>query len=387
MRQPSLCDPEIGRTARAPEGCGRRRRPGGRGVPWLLVLATSLACASQSGEIAPVPAPARERAAPLLWIADAPGRGALYLFGSVHVGPENGMAFDPGLRAAWERSEELVVEVDMTKVTPEQMMEARLRHAFLPAPGRVDDLLSDETLELLNSHVEERGMGLERFRNMKPWAIAATITYEALAEMGLEPEQGVDQQFMGAALGVKPIVELESFDAQLAVLGGLDDDEQDLMLRDTLERFDEIVDQTIELMDAWGGGDEATLEDVLFAPLRDHPELAGYYERVFFDRNRAMAERIDALSRDGTTRFVVLGAGHMVGSRGVPRLLADRGFRVRRVSADGSDQAERPLSPPRPPASGPGRRSPRAAPSGRRPYRRRSGYPPGCSAVACPRGR
>ena len=36
---------------------------------------------------------------------------------------------------------------------------------------------------------------------------------------------------------------------------------------------------------------------------------------------------------DGKTRFVVLGAGHMLGSRGIPTQLAERGFRVRRLEA------------------------------------------------------
>ncbi len=305
----------------------------------------------------------------------------------MHVGHRNGIAFDPALRAAWERSDELVVEVDMTKVTPEQMMEMTLRHAVLPPPHSVDELLSEPTRALLRRYAEERGISLAGIWNMKPWAIVAMITYDALGEMGLEAEQGVDEQFMGAALGVKPIVELETLDAQLAMFDGLDDESQDLILRDTLEHFDEIADQTTALMDAWGDGDEETLEEAIFAPLREHPELAGYYERVFFDRNRAMADRLDALSRDGTTRFVVLGAGHMVGARGIPRLLADRGFRVRRIFAAGPDPPERALSPPRSPAASPGRRSPRAAPSGQRPCRRRSACRPGCSVVASRRRR
>ena len=378
MRWPSLSEPEIGRTARTPEGPDRRRRPGGPGVPRVVLLALALACASPVGESAP------DRVDPLLWSADAPGRGALYLLGSVHVGPENGIAFDPILRAAWERSEELVVEVDMTKVTPQQLMEVTLGYFFLAPPATVEEVLSDETVELLRRHCADHGLEFEQVRTMKPWAIGLMITFAALDEMGLDSEQGVDLQFLGAALGEKPIVELESLEAQFAILEGVDDASQDLMLRDTLERFDEIADQTTELMDAWGGGDEQSLEDVFFAPLHDNPDLASYYERVIFDRNRTMAEQIDGLSRDGTTRFVVLGAGHMVGSRGIPQLLADRGFRVQRVSADGSDV---PLSPSRPPASERGRRSPRAGPSGRRPCRRRSADRPGCSGVARRRSR
>ena len=44
-----------------------------------------------------------------------------------------------------------------------------------------------------------------------------------------------------------------------------------------------------------------------------------------------MANRLAELGGDGKTRFVVLGAGHLVGDRGLPALLSRRGYRVSRV--------------------------------------------------------
>jgi uncharacterized protein YbaP (TraB family) len=74
------------------------------------------------------------------------------------------------------------------------------------------------------------------------------------------------------------------------------------------------------------------LTRLLFGSLEEHPELADFYEAVFFARNEAMAEQLAALGGDGKQRFVVLGAGHMLGPRGIPALLASRGFRVQRIS-------------------------------------------------------
>jgi len=45
-----------------------------------------------------------------------------------------------------------------------------------------------------------------------------------------------------------------------------------------------------------------------------------------------MTQRLAELARDGKTRFTVLGVGHMLGPRGIPSLLCDRGFEVHRVS-------------------------------------------------------
>ena len=48
-------------------------------------------------------------------------------------------------------------------------------------------------------------------------------------------------------------------------------------------------------------------------------------------RNPAMAERIAALHGEGRRVFAAVGALHMTGAQGLPRLLRERGFTVERV--------------------------------------------------------
>jgi uncharacterized protein YbaP (TraB family) len=102
------------------------------------------------------------------------------------------------------------------------------------------------------------------------------------------------------------------------------------MLRDALARVDRFPDDTRALVDAWQQGDEGRLEELVFGPLAELPELEVFYDLVFFQRNEHMAARLSQLGGDGRTRFVVLGAGHMVGEQGVPAILARRGFQVTR---------------------------------------------------------
>jgi uncharacterized protein YbaP (TraB family) len=44
-----------------------------------------------------------------------------------------------------------------------------------------------------------------------------------------------------------------------------------------------------------------------------------------------MTQRLASLARDGKLRFVVVGAGHMVGERGIPALLRDTASASNRV--------------------------------------------------------
>jgi uncharacterized protein YbaP (TraB family) len=103
------------------------------------------------------------------------------------------------------------------------------------------------------------------------------------------------------------------------------------MLRDVLLRRERIAKETEELIETWLSGDEARLEALVFSPLEQLPELTDFYDVVFFRRNVRMADTLAELSADGKTRFVVLGAGHLLGDKGIPHRLGARGWQFRRV--------------------------------------------------------
>jgi uncharacterized protein YbaP (TraB family) len=138
---------------------------------------------------------------------------------------------------------------------------------------------------------------------------------------------------MERASAEKPIVELETAASQLQMLDRLPAPLQELMLEDTLARVDQFAEQVAELVEAWKAGDEARLEDLVFSPLARFPELEAFYDIVFFQRNERMAARLAEFLGDGKTRLGVLGAGHIIGERGIPAQLGKRGYRVRRLEA------------------------------------------------------
>jgi uncharacterized protein YbaP (TraB family) len=155
-----------------------------------------------------------------------------------------------------------------------------------------------------------------------------------LQSAGYDAAHGVDRQFIDRPSG-KPIVALETAAEQLDLLDRLPLRIQQIMLSDALNQsphFDRATDQLIE---AWRYGDERALQELIFRPVAKDAEFELFYDSIFFRRNEAMARRLAELARDGKTRFAVLGAGHMLGARGIPSLLCDRGFEVRRVSGGG----------------------------------------------------
>jgi uncharacterized protein YbaP (TraB family) len=231
---------------------------------------------------------------------------------------------------AFGQTEELVVEVDISNLDPLDTAVLMRRHGSFSGEERLSDVIRPETHALLVDYLEARGLSAAEFETLQPWLISTMVAVMEFEEAGLDDRLGVDKAFIDQA-GDKPIVPLETFESQLAMLSSLDWEIQDLMLEDSLLKSDEMQLHSDRIVESWRLGDEAGLERILFEDLESTPALEPLYQVMFYDRNERMAELLVELARDGTSRFVVLGAGHMVGSRGIPALLAAEGFRVEQI--------------------------------------------------------
>ena len=286
---------------------------------------------------APPPTAAREAdspSTPTLWRAlREDGREAFYLMGSVHLGRPSMLDFPPAVDAAWARSEELVLELDLDELAGDAASRAAERHALIASPASLRDRVSEHTLVELARYLERRGDSLEPYLQLEPWYLAILIEAREAARIGLDPSHGVDLHFAGRAAASKPVVGLETTDSQLSILARLPLETQEELLLDALERTRDPRHGAGALVDAWARGDDAELERIFYRPMHEAPELATYYEQLIYGRNETMTQRLASLARDGKLRFVVVGVGHMVGERGIPHLLRDYGFRVHEVEA------------------------------------------------------
>lgn len=308
---------------------GRHRR---RHAPFAALPLLLAACATSHR---PVPAPELERiATPTLWSARPPHapEPLLYLLGSVHVGDPRMRQLGGAVESAWKRSEGLVVEADVSRADLGEVQLMVQRYGGIAAPERLQDWLAPETWELLEAYLAEHELPRDAYDSVAPWLVATSVAVLQFRELGFEQELGVDRMFIERAAREKlPIVELETAEEQFALFANLPRGLQDLMLRDTLVRARESPDEASLLMEAWARGDDEALEDIALEPLARAPEFAPFYERVLFQRNERMAARLAELALDGRVRLVVVGAGHMLGPHGIPALLAERGFEIRKT--------------------------------------------------------
>jgi len=268
---------------------------------------------------------------PTLWRAlGEDGHEAFYLMGSVHVGRAGMLSFPPPVERAWERADELVLEVEPDDLEA-GAMRAALRYGRIEPPATLRDRLSPRALDALSRYLETQDESLGLYLQVAPWAIALQIVAREAARAGLDPRHGVDRHFAQRAEGTKPVVGLETAASQLEMLAHLPRATQEALLLDTLEHVGDVRSEAEALVDAWARGDDVAVERVFYRSMYEAPELSVYFEQLILGRNETMTKRLASLARDGKLRFVVVGAGHMVGERGIPALLRDYGYRLDEV--------------------------------------------------------
>lgn len=295
---------------------------------WIAVAACALlwiACAS-------VPPPV-ETGQLLLWeVARSDGSGGrAHVMGSVHLSDDE-IAFDPAVEHALSGAQTLVLEVAPEELDPARMSELTAQVGFLEDGRTLEDLVTPGTWELLEDRIEREGLPRDLVLRMEPWLVGLTLQLVAFEKRGFDPERGVETSLARSARASgKSIVGLETAAAQISALDGLPIATQELMLRSVLEG-DEDADAGMSLLlDAWRKGDTARIEAEVFAGIDEFPELAPFFEAIYFERNREMASGIARIVDAGGRSFVAVGAAHVVGDRGVPSLLAARGYLVRRL--------------------------------------------------------
>lgn len=125
----------------------------------------------------------------------------------------------------------------------------------------------------------------------------------------------------------KTIVPLETIEQQIMALAPTSQTEFEQSVDVLLNDIESGKMQTdlVQLNKAWQQNDLQTMVKLEQDITRDQPDFA---RRILDERNKLMAQKIDALHRDGKRAFVAVGVLHMVGKTALPQLMQDKGYVV-----------------------------------------------------------
>ena len=266
---------------------------------------------------------------PAMWLVKDADT-TIYLFGTVHALDGKGDWFNDEVKTAFDASSELVMEI-ITPEDPAAVAPLLQKYAIDTSGRTLTSKLSPKHQKMFAAKLSEMGMPAAALDQFRPFFAAMTLTVLDMQKLGINPASGVEKVLTKAAKERKiGIGEVETMEAQMAMLNALEEKEQVRLLEKSLEESAEAKDTLRKLVDAWGKGDANAVAAMLNETNTDSPAL---YKLLIQDRNKAWAEWIDQrLDKPGKV-FMAVGAGHLAGPDSVQRYLKDKGIASSRVPA------------------------------------------------------
>lgn len=300
--------------------------------PSLCALSFMLAFPAMA-EDAPTPLPA-QTAAPLP--ATPPARPALWkvadkdttiwLFGTIHILPENIDWYEGPIARAFEDSGELVTEIPIDKTQDSQ---AVILQKSLRQDGKaLRDTLDDKQRAGYDKAMGSIGLPPQAFDRNDTWFAALMLTLIPLKASGYNLESGVDTQ-VGEKAKARHMRNdaLETPEYQISLFDTLPDDTQRRYLDEVVQALPTVKSDIDAMVADWKAGKPEELAKLLNEQ-EDDPQLR---EVLLTHRNENWAKWLKArLDKPGTV-FVAVGAGHLAGRGSVQEQLERVGIKSQRV--------------------------------------------------------
>ena len=228
----------------------------------------------------------------------------IFLFGTFHALDRDTGWFSDTVRAAFNHSEELVLET-VVPSDPAELLASLSRHS-LSSPARAGEPV-----------VATRSGAVE----------ASSAAMSAGREVGMSVDHGADAVLRRAAQSAGKTVDgLESFDFQLAMFAALPAQRGPAA---PAKGGPDLGDVMQDMKAAWKRGDSGRFAAVLGHVERQSPET---YRRMFTERNARWAQWVARrMERPGVV-FVAVGTGHLIGRDSLQQRLTEQGYDAVRIS-------------------------------------------------------
>ncbi|HEY4676920.1 MAG TPA: TraB/GumN family protein [Candidatus Angelobacter sp.] len=290
----------------------------------LIVLLTFLA-AAQAQQAAPAqPKPRRF----LMWKAASPTT-TVYLVGSIHVGDSSMYPLPKEVESAFAAAKVLAVEINIKNADQAKMIGLIQKYGLYTGDDSLTRHLSKETQTALDDYCARHNVPRQGMEQLKPWVVAVTIAAMAWQQAGEDPSLGIDMHFLDESKPPQRIDELETMESQLSIFAEATEEEQQSMLASTLKQGDHIKDIIKRTQAAYVAGDPEALQKVMDE--QDDVGSKSLEKKLLDDRNAVMITKIEEYLKGKEPIFVVVGAAHIIGDKGIAKQLRDKGYKVDQV--------------------------------------------------------
>ena len=234
------------------------------------------------------------------------GDTTIYIFGTFHALDGQGDWFNDEVRAAFERSNELILET----VIPE-----------VPAPPQVF------------AAAQPRGIRTLSVTPSASFLATTRMAIDAGRTQGMQVGNGADMVLRAAAeAGGKSVGGLETLEFQLNMFDRMppaDAPPPRTNAKPNVGQMDQLSRSMSDLQAAWKRGDQSLFVKMLNQLRHSSPDT---YRMMFTERNARWAEWVAMRMRAPGTVFLAVGAGHLAGADSLLVRLGERGLESARLN-------------------------------------------------------
>ena len=175
----------------------------------------------------------------------------IYLFGTVHVLKPGIRWFDGGVKQAFDRSDELVLEI--VEPTDPQAMAATMAHTALARDGvKLSDRLDPETRKSYQAAMTANSLPWQAFEAFNPWMAGMALSVQPLEKLGYKADLGAEKTLTTAAQAAgKTVGALETVEQQFGYFAGLPMEQQVKFLEATVEGLPDMESEFARLISHW----------------------------------------------------------------------------------------------------------------------------------------
>lgn len=287
-----------------------------------------------AGLLALVPAAAAQARAPdvarpALWEVSDPDT-KIYLFGTIHLLPDNYQWRTAKFDEALAGSKQLVVETIVDDKNPAKLISAMASLAFnTPNLPPLADRVPAGRRAALAAAIKKSGFPPQALDRMETWAAAFILLGNQFRDLGLKGDAGVEAVLRNTFTSEgKPIDELETNVQQLSFFDKLPEAAQRQLLDGAIDASEEMKKDFRGMLAAWSRGDVEGIARTFNRDLAASPDLQ---EALLKRRNANWSKWIEQRMTEPGAVFIAVGAGHLAGRDSVIELLKHDGYSVRRV--------------------------------------------------------
>ena len=248
----------------------------------------------------------------------------VYLLGSIHVLRPSDYPLPAVVQDAYHNAASLVMEINLAGIDAEQVQAQMLASALLPEGKSLPQVMGQSRYTRAQSLTRDLGIDLSTFDQFAPWFTAEAISQVQLAQIGFDPQSGVEMHFLEQARADgKSVAGLETVHDQIALFESMSMEAQVRYLMSSLEQAHDLPKQVDGMVHAWQRGDMNWFETQMKSELGNDPAV---YQTLVVERNRKWIARIEAMLADDKNYLVIVGTAHLVGRDSVIDLLKRDGI-------------------------------------------------------------